>query len=175
MSGYSRTDSRCSDTRPKMISNRLITVAKTGRLTDNSDICTRPTPERSLAKAPSAPRPKIFFHRTYSDLGDLAPWREIFFLPLTRRRRSRGGLANARCVAHFQRTLDDHALPLLQAARNLHFTRLASTDGDLALERHAVLDHEREHAPLLRYDRGLGDQQCGGRRAVHAYGHERAR
>src|SRR5690349_16530266 len=37
MSGYSRTARRCSDTRPKMISSKLMTVAKTGRRTDSSD------------------------------------------------------------------------------------------------------------------------------------------
>src|SRR5690606_35397768 len=36
MSGYSRTDSRCSDISPKITSSRLMTVAKTGRRTETS-------------------------------------------------------------------------------------------------------------------------------------------
>ena len=38
MSGYSRTDSRCSDTKPKITSSMLSTVAKTGRRTESSAI-----------------------------------------------------------------------------------------------------------------------------------------
>ena len=38
MSGYSRTDKRWSDTRPKITSIMLKTVAKTGRRTDSSEI-----------------------------------------------------------------------------------------------------------------------------------------
>src|SRR5262245_10264069 len=38
MSGYSRTDRRCSDTSPKITSIMLRTVAKTGRRTDSSEM-----------------------------------------------------------------------------------------------------------------------------------------
>ena len=51
MSGYSRTDSRCSDTMPKMTSSMLKTVAKTGRRTESSEIRMRQLEPASVLAA----------------------------------------------------------------------------------------------------------------------------
>src|SRR5690349_7597561 len=48
MSGYSRTASRCKDTSPKITSSMLMTVAKTGRRTDSSEMR---MPKRGSARA----------------------------------------------------------------------------------------------------------------------------
>ena len=93
MSGYSRTDRRCSDTRPKMISSRLITVAKTGRRTDSSEMRMRQLgrrPARLLASAAVA---------------DVLRAVDDDALVSAVRRRSRPRRAGA-CRCHFA-TLDD--------------------------------------------------------------------
>src|SRR5690606_10001932 len=50
MSGYSRTERRCSDINPKITSSRLITVTKTGRRTEASESSIRSAPVRPVTR-----------------------------------------------------------------------------------------------------------------------------
>src|SRR5687768_9627459 len=159
-----------------MISSRLITVANTGRRTDSSEICMTPTPEEERLGQDARGRESVpgfyLFAPSCSSCSSCPVSHPV--LPHGLAGWLRSGLAHACLVAHLQRAFDDHSLALLQAADDLDLAGTAAAEGNLALEGDAVLDDEREHAPLLRHDCGFGYQQCCGGRAVHSHRHERS-
>ena len=118
MSGYSRTDRRWSDTRPKITSSRLMTVAKTGRRTESSEI-RMPSARAAGARSLRTTLPSRTFcvpstttrscSRTPSTIST-SPGRRLPVAPRAARRRcrarrtrTRGPLRHDRLFGHEQR------------------------------------------------------------------------
>src|SRR6186713_666630 len=144
-SGNSRNDRRVTAPTPRMNSKSDITVAKTGRRTDRSEIIIWP------------------FSTERGSLGDTRRAR-AGFMRLVREVRGHCidralGTLHARALAHLLRAFDDHPFSGTQAGKYFDTSGPAYADADFTARDLAFADHEHVLAFGFRRERLFGNDQ----------------